>query len=88
MFQSSFQQRISDARQAAAVAIDVPGSDSDLFQVFHTHKGECHDEAEKKLGGRAKCGWTQLDMYLLQLTENVKLPPDKLAGLKKVLTDL
>lgn len=68
---------IEDAKEGAAVFV-TPQNIGDTNDVMHVHKRSCHDEAEARFGGRAKCSWQELGPHLLHLTHNTGLPVQKL----------
>lgn len=68
---------IEDAKEGAAVFV-TPQNNGDTTDVMHVHKRACHDAAEAKLGGRAKCSWQELSEHMLHLTHNTALPVERL----------
>jgi hypothetical protein len=71
-------ERIADASYAAAV-FKSESNVGDIFDVLHAHKGACHDEAEKRLGGKAQTGWEEMKVHLIQVCHNASSPVASLA---------
>ena|ERR1700722_10704253 len=72
------EKRIVDAQLGAVVHQQGDlETETDLLPCIHAHKGECHDSAEKKIGGR--CVWQELSTHFLYLILNSQLTPEKLA---------
>jgi hypothetical protein len=74
------EKRIVDAQLGAVVFKRLVASEPDLIPGLHVHKGECHNAAESRLGGRENTGWMELQTHLLYLVLNSKLTPEMLAA--------
>lgn len=74
------QKRIESSEAAAAVFqrsdIEVDG---DVSQVLHVHKGQCHDDAEQKIGNGKGAPWQELDHHIYFLIGNVGTTPKIIA---------
>jgi len=73
------EQRIADGRLGVAVFPRGGLSEPELLPCVYTHKGECHEAAERKLGGRSECGWQDLRTHLLYVVLNSNLTLEMLA---------
>lgn len=74
-------ERIEDAKNGAAVSNSDPEvlSDGDAVEVKHTHKGDCHDEADQHLREQGiHPGWNSLTTHLMQVLHNTGLSPKDL----------
>lgn len=68
-------QKIDDAIIGAAIFNNrTPGGDrlpdGSVIDVLHAHKGECHDLAETKLGGKELTGWIELERHVRYVLHN------------------
>jgi hypothetical protein len=73
------EQRIADGRLGVVVFRMGDLSLPELIPCMQTHKGECYNAAERKLGGMGECGWQELQTHLLYVVLNSKLTLEMLA---------
>ena len=74
------QQRITRRHTGMAVGGVLPNDGNpELEPLLHAHKGECLDEAERRLGKGSAVGTDELAFHLACLVHNVGLTPEQLS---------
>jgi hypothetical protein len=73
-------KRIKEHELGAAV---FPRTDSEgaIAEILHVHKGQCHDEAEQKVGGGKGAPWLELINHFSYLLHNLGLSVERLEEL-------
>jgi hypothetical protein len=68
--------QIENAKGAALVFKRLSELEETNSEVLFTHKGQCHDAAEIKLGGKSKTGWQEMSVSLFHSLHNSQLSPE------------
>jgi len=75
-------ERITNAGLAAVLRKTAMLAEGQESEVFHVHKGRCHDTMEGRLGGAP--GWDEITNHFLNLLLNAGSSPAKLREIQKI----